>query len=248
MYDVPESITIIHTAPPVAWIVPNDDEIDLVGANFRICVRRSRMVQLSAVVADFLTPDCKEFPINLELNQAFFEDIFGYLVAGVSPHLCVPFMKITDVVLFADYMQMDELIKLAAFCIRCGVLEFIYHQEYLPSMLYLSTIMDKQSSNMDSDDDEGNSSFASWTRALPPTFTHKNIPARLLEKVFPYDASDAVRINMLREWAPKNIDYIPEEASIKMIRTISWCEWFEVAFCTMNPDLLRFYFDKTLEV
>lgn len=225
------------SAPLEAYIVPKDDEIDLVGANFRTCVRRSRMTKLSSVVADFLTPDCKEFPINLELNQAFFDDIFGYLVAGISPHVCVSLMKITDVVLFADYLQMDELIKLAAFCIRRGVLEFIYHNKYLP------TIMD-QSSNQDSDDDEE----PSCSRALPPTFTHKNIPARLLEKVFPYDASDEVRINLLREWAPKNIDYIPEEASIKMIRAVSWCEWFKVAFYTMNRDLLRFYFNKTLEV
>jgi len=232
----------VLSAPLEAYIVPNDDAIDLVGTNFRTCVRRSRMTKLSSVVADFLTPDCKEFPINLELNQAFFDDIFGYLVAGISPHVCVSFMKITDVVLFADYLQMDELIKLAAFCIRRGVLQFIYHNKYLP------TIMDNQSVNQDSDADEEN--LPSWSRALPPTFTHKNIPARLLEKVFPYDASDEVRINLLREWAPNNIDYIPEEASIKMIRTISWswCEWWKVAFCTMHRDLLRFFFDKTLEV
>lgn len=232
----------VLSAPLEAYIVPNDDAIDLVGANFRTCVRRSRMAQLSSVVADFITPDCKEFPVNLELNQAFFDDIFGYLVAGVSPHVCVSFMKITDVVLFADYLQMDELIKLATWYIRRSVLEFIYHNKHLPA------IMDNQSSNQDSDDDEENSSFGSWSRALPPTFTHRNIPARLLEKVFPYNASDEVRIDLLREWAPKNIDYIPEEASIKMIRTVSWCEWLKVAFCTMNRDLLRFYFDKTLEV
>ena len=217
---------IVMYAPSDAYIVPDDDVLNLVGANFSACVRRSRMAQLSSVVADFLTPDCTEFPIGLELDQAFFDTLFGYLVAGISPQVCgINFTQITDVLLFADYMQMDELLKFAADCIKCRVIQFIDHNKHWPTTI-------------EHEDDNDNDDFGCWCRALPRTFTHKKIPVRLLEKVFPYNSPGNVRIELLREWAPKDIDYVPDEASIKMISTIAYCEWVNVAIYTMNPDLL----------
>ena len=93
--------------------VPEDDALNLVGKDFRVQVRRSRMKSMSAVVAEFHepSPGTIDFPIELNIDKKFFDDIAPCLITGVLGELPLG-MRITDLILFADYLQIEALLTL----------------------------------------------------------------------------------------------------------------------------------------
>ena len=81
-------------------------------------------------------------------------------------------------------------------------------------------------------------------------FTCNNVPVRVLDRVFPHNASDSARLHVLRQWA-QSASYKPDDKAIELMRRIDPTEiehgQLKLANDTMNKELfeyLRFKFYK----
>ena len=74
-------------------------------------------------------------------------------------------------------------------------------------------------------------------------FTCGEVPMRVLDRVFPHEASDSAHLHVLREWAPKSKPFKPDEKAIELMRRIDPTqiqhERLRFALGTMNTQLFE---------
>ena len=208
-------------------LIEDDDQLYLTNKTMRCGVRLKNFMDMSTVAGTILQQkpvstklklgvEVKippELHLGVDVAPDFMKLISPCFVTGLITELAYAGIKndyITDLVLIADFFEIENLLDVAA--------EMIFEKATHESGI--------------------------------ENFTCDNVPVRVLDRVFPHNASDSARLHVLRQWA-QSASYKPDDKAIELMRRIDPTEiehaQLKLANDTMNKELfeyLRFKFYK----
>ena len=110
---------VVVTPTCLGMSIEDDDQLDLQNETMGYVVSRRRFMEMSTVAKTILEqePACTELKLGVDVNEDFMKLIAPCLVSGLMTEMAYEGIKndcITDLVLFADFFEIENLLDVAA--------------------------------------------------------------------------------------------------------------------------------------